>query len=252
MLCDKIRFDEACRRVNSGGRLLKGIGTESEKSVHAVLKNYFEPCQDSQEQKIGGFVADIAGENGIIEIQTGHFASLVPKLEAFLQVTRVTVVYPVFVKKRIVTIDGETGEVTSRRTSPLKETPYEIFRRIFPICPFLANDRLSFDIASLEADEYRIPPECIGKKKNRRNRLSVYDRVPTALDGEIVIGCPHDWQQLIPCLFEKDFTSADAAESAGISQSTAAMALSALYRGEILLRSGKKGNFYTYSFREHK
>lgn len=248
MLCDKIRFDEACRTVNSGGRLIKGIGTKQERSVHAVLKNYFEPYHDSQEQKIGGFIADIIGENGIIEIQTSQFSNLKDKLAAFLPVSRVTVVYPVYARKRIITLDGETGEVKSKRMSPLKETPYEIFRELFPIADFLLSDNLSIIIMLLEVDEYRIPPEALGKKKNRHGRLSVADRVPTALTDEIHISCPEDWEQLIPCLRKKDYTTADLASCAGISRQTASMALSALSRGGAVIRTGKQGNAYTYRY----
>lgn len=245
---DIIKFEEACRTVYSGGRLIKGIGTKCEKSVHAVLKNYYEPFHDSQEQKIGGYIADIVGENGIIEIQTGHFSSLGEKLKAFLTVSRVTVVFPVFTKKRIITLDGETGEVKSRRTSPLRETAYEIFPNLFPISKFLTDENLSFIITLLEADELRIPPESVGRKKRRRSRLSVIDRVPTALKGEININSSRDWEQLIPCLFDEDYTTEDLANSAGISRETAQTALSALFRGGVVTRTGKKGNAYTYRF----
>lgn len=248
MMPDRIRFDEACRTVYSGGRLIKGIGTKGEKSVHAVLKNYYEPFHDSQEQKIGGYIADIVGENGIIEIQTGHFSSLKEKLRTFLEASRVTVVFPVFTKKRIVTLDGETGEVKSRRTSPLKETAYEIFPNLFPIAEFLNNDNLSFIIVLLEADEIRVPPESVGRKKRHRNRLSVIDRVPTALVDEICISSPRDWEKLIPCLFDEDYTTESLAKAAGISRETASAALSALFRGGVVARTGKKGNAYTYRF----
>ncbi|MCI7767579.1 MAG: hypothetical protein MSJ26_06315 [Oscillospiraceae bacterium] len=247
-MADILKFDEACRTVYSGGRLIKGIGTKGEKSVHAVLKNYYEPYHDSQEQKIGGYIADIVGKNGIIEIQTGHFSSLSDKLDAFLPISRVTVVFPVFVKKRIVTLDGETGEVISRRTSPVKETAYEIFRNLFPISKFLTHDNLSFIIVLLEADELRVPPESVGRKKRRRGRLSVIDRVPTALVDEISIKCLHDWEKLIPCLFEEDFTTEILSQRAGISRETASMALSALFRGGVVSRTGKIGNAYTYRF----
>ncbi|MCM1579266.1 MAG: hypothetical protein NC078_10755 [Ruminococcus sp.] len=243
--CDKERFLEACRLVAAGGRLKSGIGTMGESSVHAVLKNYFEPYQDSQELKIGGFVADIVGEDGIIEIQTGHFSALKGKLAAFLPAAAVTVVYPVYVKKRIVTVDGE-GVLGKPRTSPLKESPYEIFREIFPIAEFLTNPSLRFAVMSLECEEYRIDPQLIGKKKNRRGRLSVMDRMPTALVSEIRINSPEDWKQLIPCLYEKDFTAADLAEKAHIPLPTAQMAVSALFRGKVLARTGKRGRAYTY------
>ena len=130
-MIDRLRFETACRTVTSGGRLQKGIGTKSERSVHAVLKNYFEPYHDSQEQKVGSYIADIVGESGIIEIQTASFSHLRGKLAEFLPISRVTVVYPVYVKKVIVTLDGDTGEVKSRRTSPLLKARHMIFLRSF-------------------------------------------------------------------------------------------------------------------------
>ena len=63
--------------------------------MHAALKSYYEPDFESREVKVGGFVADIVGENGIIEIQTRGFDRLGRKLDAFLEAVRVTVVYPV-------------------------------------------------------------------------------------------------------------------------------------------------------------
>lgn len=246
-MTNKLAFKEACRRVVTGGRLVKGIGTMGEGTVHAVLKNYYEPFLDSQERSIGGYVADIVGEDGIIEIQTGNFSRLRKKLPAFLGAARVTVVYPVYTKKRIVTLDSTTYEIKSRRTSPLKGSPYDIFTELFPISEFLTNEMLSIRIVMLECDEYRISPESLGKRKNRYGRLSVCDRVPTALVDEILISCPDDWAILIPCLFEKDHTSAELAAAAHISPDTARTALAALYRGGILERTGKKGNAYTYS-----
>ena len=60
---------EALGRVGGAG----GIGTLSEKALHAALKSYYEPDFESREVKVGSFVADIVGENGIIEIQTRGF-----------------------------------------------------------------------------------------------------------------------------------------------------------------------------------
>lgn len=248
MICDRIRFEEACRTVNSGGRLLQGIGTRQERSVHAVLKNYFEPYHDSQEQKIGGYIADIVGEDGIIEIQTGHFSGLKEKLRAFLPVSRVRIVYPVYASKRIITLDGESGEVKSKRRSPVKGSPYELFTQIFPIAEFLTHENLSFTIMLLEVDEIRVSPESIGRKKNRRGRLSVIDRVPVALIDEISIDCHQDWEKLIPCLQSENYTTAVLAECAGISRQDASAALSALNRGNIVTRTGKIGNAYTYKY----
>ncbi|MBQ5312225.1 MAG: hypothetical protein ILP19_09355 [Oscillospiraceae bacterium] len=244
---DLLRFEEACRTVQGGGRLIKGIGTKGESSVHAVLKNYFETDQESQELAVGKHIADIVSENGITEIQTSHFSALREKLAAFLPVTHVTVVYPVFVNKRIITL-SEDGEVLRKRTSPQKGSPYDIFKELFPIAQYMTDDNLSFVIMILDCDEYRIPPEALGKQKNKRGRLSVADRFPTVLKDEIHIDTPADWKRLVPCLDFKDYTTADLSETAHIPRSSATTALSVLYRAGIIRRTGKRGRSFTYCF----
>ncbi|MGN0623314.1 MAG: hypothetical protein ACI4JA_05115, partial [Oscillospiraceae bacterium] len=115
---DSIRFDEACKKIINSQREKNGIGTLGEKTLHAVLKNYFEPHTENQEIKVGGYVADIVGENGVIEIQTGNFNKLLKKLERFLEFCNVTVVYPIAATKYLSWMDMDSGEITSRRKSP--------------------------------------------------------------------------------------------------------------------------------------
>ncbi|MDF2567294.1 MAG: hypothetical protein K0R90_750, partial [Oscillospiraceae bacterium] len=115
---DKIKFRQACDKIIDRQREKNGIGTLSEKTLHAVLKQYFEPFLANHETKIGSFVADIVGEDGIIEIQTCGFDKLRKKLDAFLPVCKVTVVYPVTNIKWLSWIDERTGEITQKRKSP--------------------------------------------------------------------------------------------------------------------------------------
>ncbi|MBQ5316820.1 MAG: hypothetical protein J6I96_04630 [Oscillospiraceae bacterium] len=244
---DLIRFEEACKRVREGGRLIKGIGTKGEGSVHAVLKNYFENDQESQELSVGRHIADIVGERGIIEIQTSHFSALREKLAAFLPNTHVTVVYPVFLNKRIVSL-SEDGEVLRSRISPLKGTAFEIFRELFPIAHFLKDKNLSFVIMILDCDEYRIPPAAIGKPARRHDRLSVTDRFPTKLIDEISIEVPCDWEKLIPCLRNDGYTTSDLSELIHLPRKYTSVALSVLHRGGIIKRIGKRGRSFTYGF----
>lgn len=246
-IADKERFHNACELVRNGGRLKKGIGTKNESSVHAVLKNYFEQRQDAQEITIGKYTADIVGEDGIIEVQTSHFLALAEKLEAFLPAAHVTVVYPIYINKRIVYLN-EDGSEKRARMSPLKGSLFNIFPEIFPIARFLTNNNLSFRLMIMDCDEYRISPLAIGKTKNKNNKHSVFDRFPTRLIDEITISAPEEWVKLIPCLREKDFTVTDAAAAAHTARKNAAAALAVLYRGGVLERTGKKGRAFCYSF----
>ena len=240
---DILRFEEACARVRNGERLIKGIGTKGEGSVHAVLKNYFEKDKQSQDMPIGRFIADIVGEDGIVEIQTSHFANLRDKLEAFLPVSRVTVVFPVYVNKDIVTMTHE-GTVIAKRRSPLKGTAFDIFREIYPIASFLTDSNLSIHIMMLECEEYRIRQETDSK----RAKPHVSDRFPTKLVDEIRIDSPEDWEQLIPCLRKSEFTSTDLINIHHISRKYASVALSVLHKGGILRRIGKGGNTFRYLY----
>ncbi len=70
-----------------------GFGTLQEKTVHAVMKLYYEPDEDYHEVPIEGYIADIYTGERIIEIQNGNFNRLRPKLAAFLPLYPVTVVY---------------------------------------------------------------------------------------------------------------------------------------------------------------
>ena len=71
------------------------IGTFSEKSLHAVIKNYYEPDINKQEIPVEKYIADIFNGQEIIEIQTGQFHRMKEKLECFLLQYPVIIVYPI-------------------------------------------------------------------------------------------------------------------------------------------------------------
>lgn len=125
------------------------------KTLHAALKAYYEPDAESHEIKIGRYIADIVGENGIIEIQTRSFDKLRKKLEAFLSVAHVSVVYPVAAVKKLLWIDPQTGEISKPRKSPRKGVAQDVFRELYKIRPLLSHPNLSIRIALLEIEEYR-------------------------------------------------------------------------------------------------
>ena len=90
----------------------------SEKTLHAVLKMYYEPDEDNHEVAIDGYFADIYNEHGIIEIQTRQLNKLRDKLSVFLNEYPVRVVYPMPYEKYLSWIEPETGDINSRRKSP--------------------------------------------------------------------------------------------------------------------------------------
>ena len=72
------RFTAAKERIIGKNRERNGIGTLSEKTVHAVLKNYYAPDETQHEIPVEGCVADIFNGKEIIEIQTRSFDRMRP------------------------------------------------------------------------------------------------------------------------------------------------------------------------------
>ncbi|MBR4622343.1 MAG: hypothetical protein IKO44_02260 [Ruminococcus sp.] len=231
---DKQRFEEACKAVADEERSRSSIGTLSEKSVHAVLKRYFEPDASRHEIPVGGFVADIVSENGIIEIQTRQFSRLLNKLEQFLEYSRVTVVYPISKVRHITRIDPLTGETLSRRKSPKKGCIYDIIPELYRIKYTLDNPRLDVCICMLETEDIRTP------EVSRRNKgASKLDCFPADLLEEIWLEKPEDYRMFLPEGLNEEFTSADLAKSAAIPRSIAQTALNLLAYLGLVEKTGK-------------
>lgn len=241
--------DEAFRRaldeVLYGRQLDGGVGVLGEKTLHAVLKRCYEPYEGSREVKLGRFIADVFSEDGVVEIQTGGFYPLVPKLAEFLEVTPVTIVAPIARRKRLIWVDRSTGAAEPPKPSPRRGCPCEIFRELRWIERFLVHPNLRIHLILLDLDEYR---EFHGYRKNgTRRRGERLDRVPTALVEQIRLERPEDYARLCPADLPERFGSAEFAAAAHIDRSTAQTALRILANLGVLARDTSTRP-YTYEF----
>jgi hypothetical protein len=245
---DKGLFRQACGKVLNKENLLSGgIGTLGEKTLHSVLKNYFEQEQSRHEIKVGRYVADIVTENGIIEIQTRQFSALRQKLACFLEQSDVTVVYPVAQTKWLLWIDEATGEITKKRRSPKLGQPYEIFYELYQIRTLLEHPRLRLCIVLLELEEYRT---LNGWSRDKKKGSTRYDRIPVDIADEVCIDGPDDYIKLIPEALESSFTVKDFKSASGLSLYASGLALNVLHSVGVVVRTGKKGNAYVYERRD--
>ena len=62
----------------------KNIGVMKEKTLHSVLKFFYEPDSSYHEAELGRFVADIFKDDTVIEIQTGSFYPIAKKIKEIL------------------------------------------------------------------------------------------------------------------------------------------------------------------------
>ncbi len=191
---DFIRFSEIASEHDFSAHKC-GIGTLGEKVLHAVLKSYYEPDKSFHEIKACGFVADIKREEEIIEIQTSSFDRLNKKLEKYLELYDVTVVFPIEYNKSIVWIDPETGAVVARNKSNKKGTPIDFLYEVSKIRRFINHKRLSFDLLFIDMDEYKLLD---GYGRNRKNRCTKLYKMPLALHNIITVKSAEDIIKFLP------------------------------------------------------
>lgn len=91
---DKQRFREACLALSGTEYSRNGIGVLSEKTLHSVIKRFIEPNEAMHEVKVGDYYVGVKSQNRLFEIQTRSLNRLRPKLTAYLETEKVTVVYP--------------------------------------------------------------------------------------------------------------------------------------------------------------
>ena len=224
-----------------------GIGTLSEKTLHAFLKNYYEPDVDKQEIPIDRSVADIFTGKEIIEIQTAQFNRMRDKLNCFLPLYPVTIVYPIAREKWVYWVDPETGDVNEGRKSPKKGNEYAAFVELYRIKHYLKESNLKLKIVLIDLEEYKL---LNGWGNQKKNNASKYDRVPREIFKEVDIERREDYMQFIPYNLEEHFTSKSFGKAAHIPQKLATVVLNILDYMEVVERIGKEGNAYVYKVRE--
>lgn len=244
---DREAFEKAKKKIIGIDRQRLGIGTLSEKTVHAILKNYYEPDEDKQEIPIENYVADIYSDGEIVEIQTRQFNKMRDKLKAFLPLYPVTIVYPIPREKWLIWIDEESGELSKKRKSPVRGNVYTVFPELYKIKMFLKDPNLRLKLVFLDMEEYRL---LNGWSRDKKKGSSRYDRIPTELVEEVDITCIRDYMQFVPYELEGEFTSKEFARAVHIKVQLAQTVLNILYHVGIVTRVGKKGNQYVYEVME--
>jgi len=240
---DTIRFEQAKEKIIGKDRQRLQIGTLSEKTVHAVVKNYYEPDEDKQEIPIEGMYADIFTGTEIIEIQTRSFDQVRKKLDRFLPEYPVTVVLPIPATKWLIWIDEETGELSNPRKSPKKGSEYAAFRELYKIKQYLKKEGLTIVLLFLDMEEYRL---LNGWSKDKKKGSSRYDRIPLCITKEVRFECPQDYAVLVPDTLTREFTCAEFAKAAKINSRQANLVLNILFYLDVVARVGKKGNAFVY------
>lgn len=245
---DKEAFEQAKLKVLLKQHEPHGFGTLQEKTLHAVMKLYYEPDTDYHEVPIEGYIADIYTGSLIIEVQNGNFNKLRDKLKTFLPLYQVRVVLPIPHNKWLKYIDKESGELIRKHKSPVTGSIYSAFPELYKIKDYLTNPNLSFAFPLVDMDEYRLMQS---QGRGRRKRGSRYDRMPLELYDEIIFERREDFIQVIPYELNETFTVREFADAAHIQRELARITLHILYHMKLVERPGKRSREYLYEVTQY-
>lgn len=251
IITDKDRFSQALSSAMIRIRGMHGsVGTQNEKLIHAVLKNYYAPFADDQEIRIGKFFADAVNEDGIFEIQTKKLHLLREKLTAFTQAARVTIVHPVEAMTRSVYIDSDTGEV-------VKETPFRrvndrqrIYEELYSIRDFLPNTKITVILAKLRTEKRvafhggKLPDM---RSRSARKKADI-TKIPLELLEETRIDLPGGLRILLPEGLPERFTKKEFCKIA--KEPASSLRLEVLRAAGLITKVDMIGKSYVYSIAE--
>lgn len=216
---------------------VSNIGVLREGPLHAAVKATLARPGDRFEVPIGRFVIDLVRADGeLVEVQTGGFAPLGPKLDALLDEHRFRIVHPVAAERRIVRVD-EDGEVTSIRRSPRRAGMVEVFDRLVAFPSLLTHPHLTVEVLLLREDHVRgVRAVQTGRRRRdpgERRLVDVLDRVE--LQGR------DDVLSLLPPLPSSPFATRELAAQLGCRVLLAQRVVYCLRMMGIIETAGKRG-----------
>jgi hypothetical protein len=205
--------------------------------LHAAVKDALAQPGDRFEVPVGRFVIDLLRADGeLVEVQTGGFGALGPKLDALLDEHRVRIVHPVAAERRIVRID-EHGEVTSVRPSPRRATALDLFDKLVAFPSLLTHPNLTIEVLLVREDHFRGAQPVTTRGRTRdpgeRRLVEVLDRVE--------IRSANDVLQLLPTLPSKPFSTRELASLLGCTVLLAQRIAYCLRMIDLVEPAGKRG-----------
>ena len=242
----ELRFARAIAHVEAD-RLRDGIGTLGEKTLHAVLKHFYQPDPSYHEQKIGRYFADIAKEGEIIEIQTRELSRLKTKLKAFLEEGyAITVVHPIPHRRKIYWI-LEDGTLSEGRKSPKIGKPHHALPELSGLSDLLFHPHLMVILLFLDVEDYR---NLDGWSKDKKRGSSRFERMPLAYIEELILNRPSDLAALLPPKLPHRFTAAQFNQAGGYKGRQAYYALKLMERAGIISKIGEEGRKFIYEIND--
>ena len=216
---------------------MSNIGVLREGPLHAAIKAALAQPGDRMEVPVGRFVIDLVRADGeLVEVQTGGFTPLGPKLDALLDDHRIRIVYPVAAQRRIIRVSAD-GELTTARRSPRRAGLMEVFDKLVAFPSLLTHPHLTLEVLLLSEDHVRADRPV---RTGRRTRDPGERRLVEVLD-RVELSGPDDILRSLPALPPGPFSTREFASIVGCNVLLAQRALYCLRMIGIVEAAGRRG-----------
>ncbi|MDY6966927.1 MAG: hypothetical protein SVM80_13375, partial [Halobacteriota archaeon] len=217
---------------------MSSIGLLNEKPLHASLKEWYAEQGDQFEVSVDGFVIDIVRDDLLLEIQTGNFSSIKPKLLELVKSHRVQLIYPIAKEKWIVKLAKDGGSGVTRRKSPKRGRVEDLFWEIVSFPHLFLNPNFSLVVLLIKEEEVRRFDENGNWRK--RGWVTEERRLLEVVDQRLFEDAK-DFHGLLPGALGEFFTTRDLAEVMGIRIRLAQKMVYCLRKAQVIELKGKRG-----------
>lgn len=219
---------------------MSGIGTLAEGPLHAAVKQWLARPGDRFEVPVGRWVIDLVRADGeLVEVQTGGFGPLGPKLDGLLDQHRMRIVHPVTAERRIVRVDAD-GVVLSERRSPRRGGVLDVFDRLVAIPSLVGHPHLVVEVLLCREDHVRGPAP-VRSRSGRRTRDPGTRHLGAVL-GSHELRSPADVLALLGgSMPAGPFTTAELATALGVTVGLAQRVAYCLRHLELVEDAGRRG-----------
>ncbi|MCW2852642.1 MAG: hypothetical protein JWM84_2306 [Nocardioides sp.] len=219
---------------------MAGIGELAEGPLHAAVKQWLSRPGDAFEVEVGRWVVDLVRADGeLVEVQTGGFAPLGPKLDGLLDQHRMRIVHPVPAVRRIVRVDAD-GVILSERRSPKRAGVLEVFDKLVAFPSLLGHPHLVVEVLLCREDHVRAPAPT-RSRSGRRTRDPGVRHLAEVVDRH-ELRRPEDVLGLLGAdLPPEPFTTAELADLLGVPVGLAQRVAYCLRLMELITPAGRRG-----------
>lgn len=216
----------------------------SEKLLHAALKTWYAQPGDEIEVPVDGYIIDIVRDDLLIEVQTRNFAAIKDKLLQLTAHHPVRLVYPIAREKWIVKVAPDRQTRLSRRKSPKRGTPEQLFEELLRFPRLLAHPNFSLHVLLIQEEEERRYAK--GRAWRRKGWVTHERRLLRVVEQQL-FETPADAAALLPSTLPDPFTTADLASALSRSRRLAQKMAYCLRKMGMITQAGKHGRAALYT-----